>query len=101
MNPADSLTRGFLGGIEPAKFEKLETLNGQTKYRVNYTPGGKSETLIYFDEILKMPVKQEFFAIDGEKRTIIFSVEFKDLKLDADESLFSVPVGFRKTDAPN
>ena len=101
LNPADVLTRGFLGGIEPAKFEKLETLNGQTKYRVNYTPGGKSETLIYSDETLKMPVKQEFFAIDGEKRTIMFSVEFKDLKLEADDSLFAVPTGFRKTDAPN
>lgn len=101
LNPADTLTRGFLGGIEPAKFEKLETLDGQTKYRVNYSPGGTSETLIYFDEAFKMPLKQEFFAVEGEKRTIIFSVEFKNLKLEADDSLFIVPPGFRKTDAPN
>ena len=100
LNPADTLTRGFLGGIELAKFEKLETLNGQTKYRVNYTPGSKSETLIYFDEAFKMPVRQEFFAVEGEKRTIMFSVEFKDLKLEADDSLFAIPDGFKKTDAP-
>ena len=101
LSPADTLTRGFLGGIEPAKFEKLESQNGQTKFRVNYMPEGKSETFIYFDEVVKMPVRQEFFAIDGEKRTIMFSVEFKDLKLEADDSLFAVPTGFRKTDAPN
>jgi len=100
LNPADSLTRGFLGGIEPAKFEKIETLNGQTKYRVNYTAGGKSETFIYFDEALGMPVKHEFFAIDGERRSIMFSVAFKDLKLEADDSLFAIPEDFKKTNAP-
>ena len=48
-----------------------------------------------------MPVKQEFFAVDGERRTIMFSVEFKDLKLEADDILFAVPTGFTKVDAPN
>ncbi len=100
LNSADTLTRGFLAGMEPAKFEKIETLNGRTKYRVNYTVGGKSETMIYFDEALGMPVKQEFFAVDGDRRSIMFSVEFKELKLEADDSLFAIPEGFRRTDAP-
>ncbi len=100
LNPADQLTRGFLGGSEAAKFEKIETQNGQTKYRVNPAEGGKSETFIYFDESLGMLVKQEFFAVDGDGRSIMFSVEFKDLKLEADDSLFKVPEGFKRTDAP-
>ena len=100
LNPADQLTRGFLGGAESAKFEKIETVNGQTKYRVNSVAGGKNETFIYFDESLAMPVKHEFFAVDGDRRSIMFSVEFKDLKLEADDSLFAVPEGFKKTDAP-
>ena len=78
VSPVDTLTRGFLEGYERAKFEKIGSSNGQTKYRVNFVPDGRSETFIYIDDTVAMPVKQEFFAVDGERRTIMLSVEFKD-----------------------
>ena len=98
--PVEPLIRGFLGAIEPSKFEKIGVENGRTKYRVDYMPGKRSENYIYFDEAVRMPVRQELFTLDGDQRTMVFSVEFRDLKLAADESLFAVPTGFRKTDAP-
>jgi outer membrane lipoprotein-sorting protein len=51
-----------------------------------------SETLIWIDEALKMPVKSETKSADGTR----VSMELVDISLDAAPTLFKVPEEYRK-----
>jgi outer membrane lipoprotein-sorting protein len=87
------LTTELLNGKTDAKFENLGDENGLTKYRALF---GESESLIYVDENFKLPMRQEFYSINGEERTLMYSSEIQNLKLKADETFFEVPKDFRK-----
>jgi outer membrane lipoprotein-sorting protein len=87
------LTTDRLNQKTDAKFENLGDANGLTKYRASF---GESESLIYVDENFKLPMRQEFYSINGEERTLMYSSEIQNLKLQADESFFEVPKDFRK-----
>lgn len=94
----DFLTTEWLNVKPGATFEKLGAENNLTKYRMRLrdAPNANSETLIYIDENLKIPVKQEFFAANGEQKFLVFSMEMRNLKLEADDKLFELPKDFRK-----
>ncbi len=87
------LTTELLNRKDDAKFENLGDEKGLTKYRASF---GESESLIYVDENFKLPMRQEFYSINGEERTLMYSSEIQNLKLQADESFFEVPKDFRK-----
>jgi hypothetical protein len=87
------LTTDRLNQKTDAKFENLGDENGLTKYRASF---GESESLIYVDENFKLPMRQEFYSINGEERTLMYSSEIQNLKLKADESFFEIPKDFRK-----
>ncbi len=87
------LTTELLNQKIDARFENLGDENGLTKYRASF---GESESLIYVDENFKLPMRQEFYSINGEERTLMYSSEIQNLKLQADESFFEVPKDFRK-----
>jgi hypothetical protein len=86
-----------------ARYEKLGTEDvagrATTKYRV--TSGGAQgaasvETIIWVDESLGMPIKSESTSrsqATGESR---YTVEYRDIKLEAEPSLFSLPKDYRK-----
>jgi hypothetical protein len=96
----DKLIKGSPTG---AKYEKLgnEVVNGRmtTKYRVT---GGRvegsqeaaSETIIWADESLGMPVKVESTSKDGAK----YSMELRDIKQEVDPALFVLPQDFEKVE---
>jgi len=88
------LTTEWLNKKTDAKFEKLETSGNLTKYRVRL--GENSEAFVYVDETLKLPVKQEFYSSGGEPKTLLYAFELKNLKLETDANLFSVPTDFRR-----
>ena len=94
----DFLTTKWLNEKRDAKFEKLGTENSLTKYRVIATdPETKrAETIIHFDEELKLPVKQEFFLVKDEKKEILISFELRDVELSVDENVFKIPEDFRQ-----
>ncbi|HET6974850.1 MAG TPA: hypothetical protein VFI24_00890 [Pyrinomonadaceae bacterium] len=82
-------------------YQKLgEETNGErktAKYRVvvnsaSATNVSVSETLIWIDNTLKMPVKSETKSADGTR----VSMELSDISLDAAPSLFKVPEDYRK-----
>lgn len=89
----DYLTTEWLNQKTEAKFESLGAENGLSKYRVIFE---SSESLIFVDENYKIPVRQEFYSIEGETKTLTYLIELQNLKLIADESLFEVPKDFRK-----
>ena len=64
-----------------------------TKYRASFE---NSESLIFVDENFKIPIRQEFYSIEGEAKTLVYSMELQNLKLIAEEELFAVPKDFRK-----
>lgn len=97
----DFLTTEWLNRKTPAAFENLGAENSLTKFRVRL--GGaenqNSEALIYVDETLRLPVRQEFYSLKDNGRELNFSVELKNFKPAADEKLFQPPEGYRKISA--
>ncbi|MGI9034897.1 MAG: hypothetical protein ACR2GD_02545 [Pyrinomonadaceae bacterium] len=100
VNPTDDfLTIEWINAKAAAAFEKMATENNITKFRVRLNDSENSESLIYFDENLKIPVRQEFYKIDGGQKTLTYSVEVKNFKAETDENLFAPPKDFRKVSA--
>lgn len=95
----DFLTTEWLNERTEADFEKLETVENLTKYRVLLDGKNVSEILVYIDESLQVPVKQEFFSVNGDRKTLLFTFELRNLKLQTDENLFAVPNDFKKVSA--
>jgi outer membrane lipoprotein-sorting protein len=92
---SDPLTEQLLNLRQYAKFEGLGAENNLEKYRIKVGDSDTAEIMIYVDKISGMPVKQEFYSINGEERTLQYSFEMRDLRLEADDVLFQFPSGFR------
>ncbi len=90
------LTTEWLSEKADANFEKLETIDNLTKYRVKLGESDQSEILISIDEQIGLPIKQEFYGITGGQKILTYSVELKNLKLQTDENLFTIPTDFRR-----
>ena len=68
-----------------------------TRYRIvvnSSSPSNVSlsETLIWIDETLNMPVRSETTSADGTKVTM----ELSDVALDVEKSVFQIPVDYQK-----
>lgn len=93
------LTTEWLNQKTDAAFENLGTENNLTKYLVRLAGSNASEIFIYEDENLKIPVKQEFYSVSGEQKTLFFSVELKNFQTSADENLFKLPQDYKRVEA--
>ena len=92
----DDLMSDLLYHKPYADFEKTGRANNITTYRVNLGDAASSEALIYINDDIGMPVKQEFYSINGDRRTLEYAIEFQDLKLTAEDDLFKIPDVFKK-----
>jgi hypothetical protein len=88
-----------------SRYQKLgvETIAGRatTKYRV--TPAepvnpATSETLIWIDEALGMPIKSVSTSKSSD-RTTLESMELQDIRTEVDVKVFSLPADYRKVAA--
>ncbi len=88
-------------------YEKLgiENLDGRTttKYRVtraesNKGTGAGSETLIWIDEELGMPIKSET-TFSGDRNSRVLT-ELKDISLNVDARLFELPADYKQVASP-
>jgi outer membrane lipoprotein-sorting protein len=52
----------------------------------------QSETLMWIDETLQMPIKSETKSADGTRVTM----EVSEIKLEAGKDLFTIPEGYKK-----
>jgi outer membrane lipoprotein-sorting protein len=84
-----------------SSYQKLgtESIAGRSteKYRVvvNEVNGGNvssSETLIWIDEALGIPIKSETKSSDGSRSTM----ELSNIALEVDKNLFQVPNDYKK-----
>jgi hypothetical protein len=79
-----------------ADFEKIGRENNITTYKVKFDDSASSEALVYVNDDFGMPIKQEYYSINGDRRTLEYSVELQDLKLAAGDDLFTIPSAFKK-----
>ena len=87
--------------VGSTSYQKLgnESVSGRNanKYRivVNSSAAGnvsQSETLMWIDEALQMPVRSEAKSADGTRVTI----ELSEIKLEVDKDLFKIPEHYKK-----
>lgn len=95
-NPDDTLTTVLADTRIYASFTLLADEDGQAKYSGKTADGASGEMIVFVDRALELPVRQEFYSIENGNRTLKYSVEFKNAKLEADDSLFEMPAGFRQ-----
>lgn len=88
-----------------ANYEKLgtEVLNGRTttKYRVTTKGKGEgsgmaSETIVWVDESLGMPIKSETVSTGDRARGSKVTMELRDIRQEVDPSRFELPKDYKK-----
>lgn len=79
-----------------ARFTKLGTENGLVKYAVSRDGRDRTETFIFVDETIGLPVRHEIYSIEGEKRVLEYMSEIRNFETQPDNGLFEIPAGFRK-----
>ncbi len=92
----DFLTNEWLSQKSFAAFEKLEAENGLARFRVRLkeAESESSSAIIYVDEKLHLPVKQEFFT--DENSPPVYVMKLQNIKLETEPKHFEVPSGFRE-----
>jgi hypothetical protein len=107
--PSDFSPDKLLNESNPAAtYERLgtENVNGRTttKYRVTMKGKGEAsavqtETLVWVDESLGMPVKSETTSAGEQARGSKLTMELRDIKQEVDPSLFELPKDYKKVTA--
>jgi len=92
----DLLTAGWLNQKADAKFEHHSTENNLVKYLVSLDETKKSEIIISVDENIGLPVRQEFYSISNEQKTLTLTVELKNFSLQTEAKFFEVPKDYKK-----
>ncbi len=93
---SDFLTSKWLNERSDAKFENLGTKDNLTEFRVVLDESIVSEFHIFVDESLKLPVKQEYYSISGEAKTLVSVMELRNFAVEVEESRFKLPAGIKK-----
>lgn len=97
--PWDELTSRLLNERNRTEIEEIGTDGDLMVYRSKVTESSLSEIVIYIDRATGIPVKQEFFTVDGERKALQYTVEFKNVLLDVEDSLFEIPKNLRRVSA--
>lgn len=86
----------WLNAKTDAEFTKIGTENNLTQYRVGFA---NSEIIVFIDEALSFPVRQEFYSIENGQKTPTMTIELRNFKAEASSDLFAVPKDFKKVSA--
>ena len=91
----ESLSSQMMTRRDYSKFDEVDRKGTIVQYRARINESPVSEVMIFFDETIGLPTKQEFYSIAGDQRTMQYSMELSDFRLEADPELFRVPPEFR------
>lgn len=90
------LTQQLLTAKIDTKYELVRTENNIDIYRAVINESSTSETLIYIDKDLLMPVKTEFYTVSGENRELRHTSQMRNFNTNVDEQMFVPPADLRK-----
>lgn len=79
-----------------ATYESLEAENGFAKYRIILNDAKNSEIVVTVDQNIDLPVKQEFYSVSGEQKTLLSTTELRNFKRQPDARNFELPKDFKK-----
>ncbi len=91
-----SLTSRWLNEKRHAEFVDLGVDNGLRKYQVKVEDSRNTEILVFVDEKLKYPVKQQYFSVNGDKRELVYSIELRNISTTPDPKLFELPKQYKE-----
>ncbi|MEQ1603992.1 MAG: hypothetical protein ABL999_03915 [Pyrinomonadaceae bacterium] len=92
----DGIAANFFRAKEYREFEDLGIEGKLHKFKVKEPSAAKSSILIYIDEATGMMAKQEFFdSADAAGQQARVTCKLRDLKLEADDSVFTIPIGYK------
>jgi hypothetical protein len=85
----------LLNAKSSATFERLGTHNSLTKYRVSFIGAAESPSFayIYYDENMKLPIREEFFSDANSPASYTF--ELRNVKLATNADLFEIPSDYK------
>ena len=89
-------TAELLAEKSDARYERLNTANKTTEYRVILDNSTTSESIVTVDENIKLPVKQAFYATANGQKTLLSTVELVNFKLQTDALDFEIPADYKK-----
>jgi hypothetical protein len=93
---SDAVVLGWLNARGDSTFEKLDEVDGTTRYRVRFSEGAAAEALIWIDPASGFPLRQEFYGIENGERILTMTIEVDAFRIPADDSLFEIPANYRK-----
>ncbi|HUR96996.1 MAG TPA: hypothetical protein VMZ26_02895 [Pyrinomonadaceae bacterium] len=96
----EPLSAQVLSTRDYANFEELKRNGSVVQFTTRINDSSNSETVIFFDEAIGLPVKQEFYSIEGEERKLQYSSELRNFSTTVDPATFQIPVGFKKVTRP-
>lgn len=91
----EPLTAQILNARDYASFEEMKRDGQVVEYRARINESANSEVRIFFDESIGLPVRQEFYSIEGDQRGLQYFVELRGFRAEAEPGLFVVPRNFR------
>lgn len=95
-NWKDFLTNQWLYQKAEAKFTSLGAENGAAKYSVKLNEDENGEAIVFVDEQINLPVRQEFYSVRDGKKFLNFVFEMRNFKSQAEENLFEIPKNYKK-----
>ena len=79
-----------------ANFEEINRDRSVVEYSAQINESSNSESIIFFDEAIGLPIRQEFYSMEGDERKLQYSVALEGFRTEADLDLFIVPKNFRR-----
>ena len=77
-----------------AEFDEIRRDGTVVQFRARINESKASEAVIFFDESIGLPVKQEFYSLEGGQRVLRYTVELRNFKKEVDPGVFEIP-GFK------
>ncbi|MDQ2746379.1 MAG: hypothetical protein M3T96_03860 [Acidobacteriota bacterium] len=93
-------TAELLNEKHAAHFEKLPPENNLVKYAVRFEDAPRTEIIMTIDPNINLPVKQEFYSVAGEQKTLLSTTELKNFSLQTDAHNFDLPTDYKKVSPP-
>ena len=92
----DSITGQILNTRDLSSFEEVEKNGGITEFRATINNSSTSDARIFFDEAIGLPVREEFYSIDGSVRKLQYSIELTGFTKIVPPEVFQIEKGFRR-----